>query len=139
MTPTLETKYVFTITARIAEVTTADVPFPSLMRDLGAMGESNLVVERRRGLNTNETALGRFLLHDRKGHCEYFATAMAVLLRHAGIPSRVVNGFASGEWSSLTDSYIVRQSDERRQQLVKQREGLEDQLRAALAKKPGLR
>jgi len=36
---------------------------------------------------------------------------MAVMLRHLGIPSRVVTGFAAGEWSALTASFIVRQSD----------------------------
>lgn len=52
-----------------------------------------------------------FLLEGKPGHCEYFATAMAVMLRYAGIASRVVNGFQSGEWSSLTDTFVVRQSD----------------------------
>jgi hypothetical protein len=55
--------------------------------------------------------LARFLLEKKPGHCEYFATAMAVLLRYNGIPSRVVNGFQSGEWSPITESFIVRQSD----------------------------
>jgi len=52
-----------------------------------------------------------FLIERHPGHCEYFATSMAVLLRYLGIPSRVVNGFAGGQWSALTNSYIVRQSD----------------------------
>jgi len=52
-----------------------------------------------------------FLLERNPGHCEYFATSMAVMLRHLGIPSRVVNGFQSGEWSALTSSFIVRQAD----------------------------
>ena len=52
-----------------------------------------------------------FLLEGKPGHCEYFAKAMAVMLRYAGIASRVVYGFQSGEWSSLTDTFVVRQSD----------------------------
>ncbi len=38
----------------------------------------------------------RFLLGELEGHCEYFATAMAVLARSVGLPARVVNGFAGG-------------------------------------------
>ncbi len=55
--------------------------------------------------------VAHFLLEHHPGHCEYFATSMAVMLRHLGIPSRVVNGFQSGEWSALTSSFIVRQAD----------------------------
>ena len=42
--------------------------------------------------------LGAFLFEDRRGHCEYFATAFAVLLRAAGVPSRVVGGYQGGSW-----------------------------------------
>jgi len=45
------------------------------------------------------------------GHCEYFATSMVILLRHLGIPSRLVNGFLEGEYNEIGDFYIVRQSD----------------------------
>jgi Spy/CpxP family protein refolding chaperone len=49
---------------------------------------------------------------------------------------RIVDALNLNDQDALKVSSIVRQSDERRQQLVKQRQGLEDQLRAALAKKP---
>lgn len=52
-----------------------------------------------------------FLFHVRRGHCEYFASAMVLLLRSAGIPSRLVNGFQMGEYNSSADFYTVRQSD----------------------------
>jgi protein-glutamine gamma-glutamyltransferase len=52
-----------------------------------------------------------FLFETREGHCEYFATAMTLLLRARGIPARLVNGFQMGEYSPLSDSYTVRQSD----------------------------
>jgi len=42
------------------------------------------------------------------GHCEYFASSMAVMLRTLDIPSRIVNGFRGGEFNDLTDSYIIR-------------------------------
>ncbi len=52
-----------------------------------------------------------FLFHVRQGHCEYFASAMVLLLRSVGIPSRLVNGFQMGEYNSSADFYTVRQSD----------------------------
>jgi protein-glutamine gamma-glutamyltransferase len=52
-----------------------------------------------------------FLFETREGHCEYFATAMTLLLRARGIPARLINGFQMGEYSPLSDSYTVRQSD----------------------------
>ena len=58
-----------------------------------------------------EDPLRHFLLERQAGHCEYFATAMAVMLRHLQIPSRLVTGFTAGEWSPLTGSWLVRQSD----------------------------
>jgi hypothetical protein len=55
--------------------------------------------------------LARFLFETRAGHCEYFASAMAVMLRTLGIPSREVNGFLPGEYNDLGGDYIVRASD----------------------------
>ncbi len=55
--------------------------------------------------------LANFLFDRRKGHCEYFASAMAVMLRTVGIPSRVVTGFASGVYNPLTGWQVVRASD----------------------------
>jgi hypothetical protein len=50
-----------------------------------------------------------FLFDTRKGHCEYFASAMAIMLRNIGIPSRLVNGFRNGEYNRIGDNWIVRQ------------------------------
>jgi hypothetical protein len=55
--------------------------------------------------------LAHFLFERKKGHCEYFASSMAMMLRTLGIPSRVVNGFRGGEYNDLTGSYIVREKD----------------------------
>lgn len=52
-----------------------------------------------------------FLFERKKGHCEYFASSMAVMLRSIGIPARIVNGFRNGEQSELTGSYIIRGKD----------------------------
>jgi protein-glutamine gamma-glutamyltransferase len=55
--------------------------------------------------------LAHFLFETRAGHCEYFASAMAVMLRTLGIPSREVNGFLPGEYNDVAGDYIVRASD----------------------------
>ena len=52
-----------------------------------------------------------FLFVRKAGHCEYFASSMALMLRTLGIPARVVNGFRGGEFNSVTGSYIVRGRD----------------------------
>lgn len=52
-----------------------------------------------------------FLFETRAGHCEYFATALAVLLREVGIPSRIVNGYYGAHYNDLGDFYAVRQAD----------------------------
>jgi hypothetical protein len=55
--------------------------------------------------------LADFLFHRRRGHCEYFASSMAVLLRTVGIPSRVITGFRGAEFNQVNSTYIVRASN----------------------------
>jgi transglutaminase-like putative cysteine protease len=52
--------------------------------------------------------LANFLFERKQGHCEYFASSMAVMLRTLRIPARVVNGFRSDEFNDLTGNYVVR-------------------------------
>jgi hypothetical protein len=66
--------------------------------------------ERRDPHQTNETALTRFLLKTRTGHCEYFATAGVLLLRQLGIPARYAVGYAVHE-GKPGGRYVVRQRD----------------------------
>ncbi len=55
--------------------------------------------------------IANFLFERRQGHCEYFASAMAVMLRSLGIPSRVVNGFSGGEFNDVSSQYVIRASE----------------------------
>ena len=55
--------------------------------------------------------LADFLFNVKVGHCEYFSTAMAVMLRKRGIAARVVNGFLPGEYNEAAGAYTIRQSD----------------------------
>jgi hypothetical protein len=55
--------------------------------------------------------LAYFLFQKRAGHCEYFASALTVMLRSVGIPARLVNGFLTGEYNDVGGDFIVRASD----------------------------
>lgn len=58
-----------------------------------------------------ETSLEHFLFERRAGHCEYFSTAMVMLLRSVGIQSRNVNGFLGGQFSPFGDYLVVTQNE----------------------------
>lgn len=49
-----------------------------------------------------------FLHESREGHCEYFASAMAMLLRRAGVPARVVAGYRVAEYNEIGGYSVVR-------------------------------
>lgn len=55
--------------------------------------------------------LAHFLFVRRAGHCEYFASAMTIMLRSVGVPARYVTGFLPGEYNDLAGDYIIRASD----------------------------
>ena len=55
--------------------------------------------------------ISTFLFDAKSGHCEYFASAMVILLRAAGVPTRLINGFQMGEYNPVGGDYIVRESD----------------------------
>ncbi len=52
-----------------------------------------------------------FVFETKKGHCEFFASALGVMLRGCGIPARVVTGFVVHEYNTDGDYFIVRSSD----------------------------
>ena len=50
-----------------------------------------------------------FLVNRKQGHCEYFASALVIMLRSQNIPARMVSGFKGGQYNSGTGRYEVRQ------------------------------
>jgi transglutaminase-like putative cysteine protease len=52
-----------------------------------------------------------FMVNHRTGHCEYFASALTIMLRSQGIPARIVLGYHGVEYNALGKFYQVRQSD----------------------------
>ncbi|MCU0654789.1 MAG: DUF3488 and transglutaminase-like domain-containing protein [Polyangiaceae bacterium] len=55
--------------------------------------------------------LDHFLFESKRGHCEFYSSAMAVMLRQIGIPSRNVTGYVGGQYNRFSRNYIVRQRD----------------------------
>ncbi len=55
--------------------------------------------------------IGSFLFKSKQGYCEYFATAMALMLRTMDIPSRLVNGFQTGSYNRVGKDFVVRARD----------------------------
>ena len=58
---------------------------------------------------TGVDPLDEFVAVTRRGHCELFAGALAVMLRSVGVPARVVLGYRGGEYNIPGNFYLVRQ------------------------------
>jgi protein-glutamine gamma-glutamyltransferase len=54
------------------------------------------------------TALTQFLTVEKKGHCEYFATAATLVLRQAGIPARYATGYVATERDQKRNEFVLR-------------------------------
>jgi transglutaminase-like putative cysteine protease len=67
------------------------------------LGDTELTTEQR-ALDPVELFIER-----RRGHCEYFASALILMLRSQDIPARMVIGYKGGDWNSLGHYYLVRQ------------------------------
>ena len=77
--------------------------------------EARLRTEYRYDLESPSGAepnpLDHFLFESKRGHCEFYSTAMAVLLRTQGVPTRNVTGFVGGTFNRFGRYYAVRQGD----------------------------
>ncbi|MCC8362054.1 DUF3488 and transglutaminase-like domain-containing protein [Lysobacter sp. A6] len=73
-----------------------------IRRDFGYTLESSLA---------GRDAVDQFLFVDKRGYCEQFSSSFVVLMRAAGIPARVVGGYAGADFNPIGDYWIVRRSD----------------------------
>jgi transglutaminase-like putative cysteine protease len=105
----------YLVTPEVAALTRQVIGDAREVRDIAARLESYLSetfqyvpdpAELGRPISVEE-----FLLRERRGHCEYFAAGMVVMLTSAGIPSRIVGGFYGGELNPLTGYFVVRKRD----------------------------
>jgi len=96
----------------------------SLAKSLAVRGDRNATVNRilshlasdrygysLKDLPVSKNPLESFLFDSPKGNCEYFASAMAVLLRVNEIPSRLVGGYQGGYYNEMGNYYIVPQKN----------------------------
>ncbi len=110
--------------ARNLELPRLDSRIPALARSITAGAATDLdrarAIERHLRSNyaysldmprRSDDPLTDFLFVHRSGYCEYFASAMAVMLRSVGIPARLATGFQNGIYNSITGFWIVRASD----------------------------
>jgi transglutaminase-like putative cysteine protease len=51
-----------------------------------------------------------FLFQGKEGYCEYYASAMIIILRHLGIPARLAGGYAPGAPDPKTGNIVIRES-----------------------------
>jgi transglutaminase-like putative cysteine protease len=108
--PTLKTA------AQLAEEALRDAPTDATAETRARILESYL---RDGGRYTYSAKLGvtdpaidpleDFLANRKSGHCEYFASALVMMLRSAGIPARLVTGYEGGDWDQRTGVYVVQQ------------------------------
>ena len=64
-----------------------------------------------KGLPVTKNPLEDFLFTSKYGNCEYFASALSVMLRIAGIPSRMVGGYRGGYYNEVGKYYLVPQKN----------------------------
>jgi transglutaminase-like putative cysteine protease len=98
--------------ASLAHDWTADKPTPF---DRASAIEQRLRSEFRYDLASPSGSfpdpLDHFLFESKRGHCEYYSSAMAIMLRQIGIPSRNVTGYVGGQYNRFSRNYVVRQRD----------------------------
>jgi transglutaminase-like putative cysteine protease len=72
---------------------------------------SNYIYSLEADTTTSSHPIDEFLFIRKSGYCEHYATAMVLMLRSIGIPSRLVTGFLATEWNEFGNYYTVRQRD----------------------------
>jgi transglutaminase-like putative cysteine protease/type IV secretory pathway TrbD component/uncharacterized membrane protein len=92
----------------------ADAPLPP--REAAAVLQRSLRETFEYTLSPDQPPMGAdptawFLTDAKRGHCEYFASALAGMCRSVGINARVVTGYVAAEYNMATKHYVVRESN----------------------------
>jgi transglutaminase-like putative cysteine protease len=117
LTPAERTRYLSLppLPGRIAELAETWTAGASAPREQAHLIEANLRSGYRYDLDSPSGAaknpLEDFLFKSKRGHCEFYSTAMTVMLRELGVPARNVTGFVGGTYNRFSHSYVVRQGD----------------------------
>lgn len=103
------------VSQRVAELARQIVQPAASPYDMAAAVERHLKQSYQYSLDLGTAStmnpVEDFLFVRKTGYCDHYATAMVVLLRTLGIPSRLATGFAQGEWNDVGGYYTVRQRD----------------------------
>src|SRR5262249_22081590 len=95
----------------------------SLRASLSKNAEQHVIVERMRahlasrrdylppGAPNGAADVEEFVSGRAGGHCEFFATALTLMLRHVGIPCRLVTGFLSDDWDAQSRTLTIGRRD----------------------------
>lgn len=87
------------------------LPAQDLARTLTAALRSRFSYTLANPSGAAANPLQDFLERSRAGHCEYFASALAVMLRYRGVPARVATGYRLGPWVEEGGYFLVTQSE----------------------------
>jgi hypothetical protein len=82
-----------------------------VQRALDHFRDSDFTYTLRPGAMDEEQPLEDFFFNKRQGFCEHYAAAFALLMRGAGVPTRMVLGYQGGEYNTVGEYLLVRQSD----------------------------
>jgi transglutaminase-like putative cysteine protease len=103
------------LSQQVAELTHRVVKNGHTPNEMIALVKQHLLTTYRYSLDLevsqSTTPLEDFLFIRKTGYCEHYATAMILMLRSIGIPSRLVTGFLASEWNEFGSYYTVRQRD----------------------------
>ncbi len=103
------------LTPRISELSRAVTKDAATLYDKALAIKWHLLGNYRYSLDVGHTVsdspVEDFLFDRKTGYCEHYATAMVLMLRSLGIPTRLVTGFMAGEWNDFGHYYTVRQQD----------------------------
>ncbi|MCW9012758.1 MAG: DUF3488 and transglutaminase-like domain-containing protein [Gammaproteobacteria bacterium] len=86
-------------------------PVDIVAHALKQFNQQNYVYTLRPPLTPGHDSVDQFLFNTRRGFCEHYAGSFAVLMRAAGIPTRIILGYQGGAFNPLNDVLTVRQSD----------------------------
>ena len=106
------------VSARLSELvadwqadTDPQQPLQLVRKALSYFRQQPFVYTLSPGRLAGEDPIDQFLFETRRGFCEHYAGSFALMMRVAGIPSRVVVGYLGGERNPRADHWVVRQSD----------------------------
>jgi hypothetical protein len=107
---TLPNAFIPRLQALMADSTRGMSDREKIAEVLGFLGSPEFAYSLE-GLPRTQNALEQFIFVDKKGNCEYFAAAMGVMLRMAGVPTRLVTGYRGGVYNEAGGYYIVQEQN----------------------------